>query len=103
MNKKIFDEGLVLQCTNEEQLKDKILIDQFTEFIHNLISNDFEKLVNLLYRIDVDESKLRYLLSLHQNEDSAKIIAEMIINRQLQKIQFRRSITQEGESDEEKW
>ncbi|RYG23250.1 MAG: hypothetical protein EOO01_44440, partial [Chitinophagaceae bacterium] len=73
----IFDEALVLQCSSEEQLKNKLLLEQFTDFIRNLVLNDFEKLINLLYRIDVDESKLRKLLSARENEDAAKIIAAM--------------------------
>lgn len=103
MGNKTFDEALVLQCGDEEELKNRLLLDQFTAYIRGLILNDFEKLVNLLYRIDVDESKLKQLLSMHKNEDSAKIIAEMIINRQIQKIQFRRSMQQGRESDEERW
>lgn len=99
----MFNEAILLQCTNEEQLKNELLVDQFTDFIRNLVLNDFEKLINLLYRIDVDESKLRQVLSANENEDAAKTIAAMIIERQLQKIQWKRSMQPGGESNEEKW
>ena len=99
----MFNEAILLQCTNEEQLKNELLVDQFTDFIRNLVLNDFEKLINLLYRIDVDESKLRQVLSANENEDAAKTIAAMIIERQLQKIQWKRAMQPGGESNEEKW
>ena len=99
----IFDEASVLQCKDEEQLKNRLLLDQFTGYIRRLILNDFEKLVNLLYRIDVDENKLRQLLNDSDSEDSAKIIAALIINRQIEKIQLKKTMPQAPESDEEKW
>lgn len=103
MNDTIFDENLVLQCTNEVDLKDKLLFEQFTHYIRNLILNDFEKLIFILYRIDVHETKLRELLNQHPQEDAAEIIAETIINRQIQKIQLRATMQPGAECDEEKW
>ncbi|RZL44045.1 MAG: hypothetical protein EOP00_21630, partial [Pedobacter sp.] len=49
----------------------------------------FSKLVQLLYHLDVSENKLRYLLK--DNANSASIIAEAIIERQLQKIETRKA------------
>ncbi len=98
-----FDEASVLQCRDEDQLKNRLLRDQFTGYIRRLILNDFEKLVNLLYRIDVDENKIRQLLNDNANEDSAEIIAALIINRQIEKIKLKKTIRQSPESDEEKW
>jgi hypothetical protein len=50
-------------------------------FINDCIQNDFNKLVQLLYRIDVSEEKLKYILQLNPNEDAAKLIAAVIIER----------------------
>ena len=93
----------MLQCTNEAELKDKVLFEQFAQYIRNLILNDFEKLIFILYRIDVHENKLRELLSQHPQEDAAEIIAETIINRQVQKIHLRATMKPGAECDEEKW
>jgi len=61
-------------------------------------------LLQLLYRIDVDEKKIRYYLEENRNEDSASVLADMIIKRQLQKIESRKDFSQKyNESDEEKW
>ncbi len=50
-------------------------------FINDCIQHDFNKLVQLLYRIDVSEEKLKYILQLNPNEDAAKLIASVIIER----------------------
>ena len=72
--------------------------------INHLIQSDFEKLVSLLYRIDVSEPKMRALLQHKQGEDSAAPIADLIIERQLQKIISREKFSNKKDiSDEEKW
>jgi hypothetical protein len=50
-------------------------------FMNDCIQHDFNKLVQLLYRIDVSEEKLKYILQLNPNEDAAKLIAAVIIER----------------------
>ncbi len=75
-----------------------------TNHVNHLINTDFEKLVSLLYRIDVSEPKMRALLQHKQGEDSAGHIADLIIERQLQKIESRKQFSNKKDiSDEEKW
>lgn len=50
-------------------------------YINDCIQHDFNKLVQLLYRIDVSEEKLKSILQLNPNEDAAKLIAAVIIER----------------------
>jgi len=50
-------------------------------YINDCIQNDFNKLVQLLYRIDVSESKLKTILQSNPNEDAAKLIATVIVER----------------------
>ena len=50
-------------------------------YINECIKHDFNKLVQLLYRIDVSEEKLKYILQLNPNEDAEKLIAAVIIER----------------------
>ena len=75
------------------------------EHINHLIKNDFEKLVGLLYRIDVNEQKLKTLLQQYTNEDAGNIIALLIIERQEQKIRSRQQFSQRDKNinEEEKW
>jgi hypothetical protein len=63
---------------------------QLSKHINQLIQTDFEKLVTLLYRIDVSESKLTQLLKDHPGEDAGDIIATLIIERQEQKIKSKK-------------
>ena len=72
--------------------------------VAELINHDFEKLINLLYRIDVSEKKIRIALDENKDKDSAEIIADLIIERQQQKIKTRRENPGNTEIDEnEKW
>src|SRR4029079_10491737 len=73
--------------------------------INELIKNDFERLVGYLYRIDVDEKKLKQLLHQNANEDAGNIIALLIIERQQQKIRSREQFKSGNTNipDEEKW
>lgn len=73
-------------------------------YINELLLNDFNRLVQLLYRIDVDEKKLKQLLQQHPTTDAAELISDLLIERQLQKQKFRASFrSNESNSDEEKW
>ena len=49
--------------------------------INELIKNDFSRLVQILYRIDVSEAKLKTILQSHPNEDAGKLIAQVIVER----------------------
>jgi hypothetical protein len=52
----------------------------------------------------VNESRLQNLLKENPGEDSGKMIANLIVERQLQKIQTRRDFkAKDSESDAEKW
>ncbi len=50
--------------------------------INELIQHDFNKLLTILYRIDVDEDKLKSALRQQPARDAAEIIAELMIARQ---------------------
>jgi len=78
---------------------------QLAAYINNLIKNDFDKLIAYLYRIDVNEQKLKNLLQRNPEEDAGNIIADLIIERQQQKIKTRElfSTRDNNFEDEEKW
>lgn len=82
-----------------EQLKERL-----ADYINELIQSDFNKLVSLLYRVDVSESRLKYLLQHSGGEETGKIIAELIIERQIQKLKSREEQRRDSlSSDEETW
>jgi hypothetical protein len=89
-------------------LLDDDLMNGLSEEINKMILTNFESLVQLLYRIDVSEMKLKTLLKEMPEEDAGKIIARLIIERQIQKINFKKqasqqSDVQENNTGEEQW
>jgi hypothetical protein len=72
--------------------------------VNDLIENDFQQLISILYRIDVSEEKLRLLLKENPGTDAGLIIVNLIIERQLQKIESRKKFKRnENAGDEESW
>jgi hypothetical protein len=60
------------------------------ERVNAMINGHFGTLVQLLYRIDINESRLRLLLQENQASDAGLLIARLILERQWQKILTRR-------------
>ena len=93
----------------ETELPPKItreeLHQKLSVYINDLIVHDFQKLVFILYRVDVHEGKLKHLLKENPGEDAGLVIADLIIERQLQKIKSRGQFgRRDNDIDEnEKW
>ena len=79
----------VFAVTEVNVLKDERLFESLSAYINNLINSDFERLVSLLYRIDVNENKLKKLLRGNTEANAGRIIASLVIERQLQKLKSR--------------
>lgn len=103
---------LLVQYTNNStgldlspQLNQSELIEKLAEYIQHLMTNNFEKLIQLLYRFDVSEVQLKSLLVDAPQTDAALLISELIVQRQLQKIASRKANASNGisDKDEEKW
>jgi hypothetical protein len=73
--------------------------------INELVNTQFQKLVSILYRMDVSETKLKQLLSDNPGTDAGLIIADLMIERQKEKIRSRQQFSKPDEniSDDEKW
>ncbi|MEZ5007289.1 MAG: hypothetical protein R2753_03940 [Chitinophagales bacterium] len=68
-----------------EQLRNWLI-----ENIEWLLDHDFERLLSVLYRIDVSEIRVRKLIEQNEGEDAAGIMADLILERQAQKIESRK-------------
>jgi hypothetical protein len=81
------------------------LEEKLAAHINRLIQKDFEKLVALLYRIDVNEKKLKTCLNLYADENAGKIIAGLILERLQEKINSRKKFSSGNTNfnNEEKW
>ena len=60
-----------------------------TKKITELLDTNYQKLINILYRIDVNEDKLNELFGSKKREFIPARLADLIIERQIQKINFR--------------
>jgi len=67
---------------SENQLR-QAMIDAFAY----LIDHDFPKLIQILYKADVDQFKLKELLESDTGLSSAEVIADAYIKRQMAKIE----------------
>jgi hypothetical protein len=73
-----------------EDISKNELHQKLTIFLNDLILNDFQKLISILYKVDVDEKKLKKILRENTGTDAGEIIATLIIERELQKIETRK-------------
>lgn len=109
MEKNISDLILALRQSTEIEIPSVISMDELRQIIaadiNKLIQTDFEKLVSILYRMDISEPKLKSLLNQNRGTDAGFIIADMMIERQEQKIKSRQQFSQRDNniSDEERW
>lgn len=79
--------------------------EQLIYLINELINKDFSSLLQLLYRIDVNEKKARLFLNQNEDKDAASTLADLIIERQLEKIASRKLFkeNEDPDCDAEKW
>ena len=67
-----------------------LMRERLIEAFAFLLDNDISKMMNILYRTDVDEVKLKALLISNSELPSAEVIADAYIARQKQKIETRK-------------
>ena len=65
--------------------------DWLVKEIEYLLHSNMERLMWILYRIDIDERKLKKLLEQDDETPPAEIIANAIITRQIEKYHSRKS------------
>lgn len=69
------------------------------ELLTWLIDHNFEKLLWILYRIDVDEEKLKKILAENSPDEAPEILADLIIARELQKQKLKEEMKQHEAED----
>lgn len=93
-----------LQLQLPETISFTQLQQELAAFVNHLINTNFEKLISLLYRIDISEAKLKELLQHNEDKNAGEIIAALIIERQQQKIKNRQLFSRDDDiTEEDKW
>lgn len=77
--------------TDYESFTREQLKTHLSWFIADLLEHDFEKLCNLVYRHDVAEDKFHLALDSGDIQQQAESIAELVIERELQKVETRKA------------
>jgi hypothetical protein len=78
--------------------------DLLTSRLEEMIRDDFPGLIRLLYRMDVNEEKLRNLLNARSGESAPRIMAVLIMERQREKRESRQAHrSNPPETGEERW
>jgi len=91
-------DNTLLPTSGSEDLKFRTFRNLLIRRIEELAEKDMEKLMWVLYRIDVSEKKLHEATSHASAENFSSVIADLIIARQLQKIESRKKYSS-GETD----
>jgi hypothetical protein len=74
----------------QDKLTEEKLIKVLTPVVSKMLDRDFEKLLNICYRIDLGEKKLKSILHESQPENMAQELATALVKRQIQKIEIRK-------------
>ena len=84
---------------------EQAIFDALADAVNELILHDHHRLMSILYRIDVSEARVRQWLAQHKGVDASRIIAQLILEREKQKIRTREEWKAKGgdATEEEKW
>lgn len=78
---------------------------QLKTLVEELITSDFPKLIQVLYQMDVPERKLKSTLQQYPGANAADLITQLMLERQLQRIDARKQFSGNGKNftEEERW
>ena len=99
-NNQLTDLSLVVSKNFEVSESDSLIpagdfktLEEFKTYLTNrlayLLDNKYDTLINILYRIDVSEEKLSELFTEQNRDYIPAALANLIIERSLQKVRFR--------------
>lgn len=89
---------------NELMRLEALGAEQLGKYINQLIEGDFSHLLQLLYRLDVSETKLKAVLADNPQGDAGTLIAALMLERMQQSRQTRAQFRTEHDiPEEEKW
>jgi ABC-type phosphate/phosphonate transport system ATPase subunit len=71
------------------ELSRETLLQQLKRLVNYLLEKDFGKLLQVLYRIDISEEKLKAALASDEG-DPVTLISNMILEREMQKVATRK-------------
>lgn len=91
-------ESAVINLANQLEIADQFFnkksdkeqYELLAKYLNDIIQFDFTRLLNILYRVDIPEEKLKNALNdNHDNLLSGQIIAQLLLEREEEKIRLR--------------
>ena len=70
-------------------ITEKELLDFLAQYIYELIDKNMERLFYMLYRLDINETKVHQALSPQAKEPPHEVLAQLIFQREKQKATTR--------------
>ena len=79
-------------------------MQHLADSINYLIDHNFSRLLQILYRLDINESRLKEMLAENPGHDAGLIIAGLVVERERQKILSRSEFKRNDDiPDDLKW
>lgn len=94
---KDFDLNNQLKINYEDENIYDQLTTQLKPIVHDLLNSGNGKLEQLLYKIDVDENKVKRTFKQEVTAEPEEIFTHLIVERELQKVLFRELYRKESE------
>ncbi|MES2734541.1 MAG: hypothetical protein V4714_22525 [Bacteroidota bacterium] len=88
------DFGLNAEETTEELPDFRALQEKITQVIGQLLRSEPERLMNLMYRLDIDETKLKFVFDHAEEESLPSQLAVLVLERERQKVYWRNKYRQ---------
>lgn len=73
----------------ENHSSEKALEDTLAAIIRRLLDHDMARLMNIFYKIDLDEDVLKRVVATEHTENISETLAKEVIKRELQKVKTR--------------
>lgn len=95
---------LLLEKLSNKEEDRRHLSTAIAAHINELMQHDFNRLLLILYRIDVSEQLLKATLAKSEGKDAGELIADLLIKRQEEKLASRQDFPPAKDiSDDERW
>jgi len=88
--------GLEIDFSGQAALAYDELFDQLTRHVAYLLDHNYEKLMSLLYQIDLGQKELQEAGQTNTYSTVAELIAHMILERELKKVLMRTYFKERG-------
>ena len=81
--------GFNIEFSGNNQTAYSELTNQITPVIHELIFENYEKLMSLMYKIDLNEKQISNIINDFEKDEVVAEITHLILERELKKVVIR--------------